>query len=352
MKNNSEKTTYQKALTKALKPGFCCIGIVDTCMLKCQMCQKWKEDPGTAGISQPTTGQWKTFIRQLRDLVDEGFEIDFGGGEALMRQDVLELVSYAKGLGFRNAIASNGYLINEDMAKRIVDSGLDSIVLSLDSLKPEIHDSMRGLRGVAERVFKAIGYLRKYSKDIHIGICTIIMEQSLDGIIDLAEWVNTNRDKMNSILFMAPMQQNNTPCDIEWFKKTEYNFIWPKNSKKVQEVLDELLRRRKLGHWIGDSVPQLEAFKLYFENPAKFVKKSPCNLDRAVHASSIGDMYLCYRHGILGSIRNGDDLREVWNSEVAEEVRNEIRKCGDNCHFLLNCFFEGDYPFMAKEEGD
>jgi len=348
MKNNGEKTTYQKALTKALKPGFCCIGIVDTCMLKCQMCQKWKEDPGTSGIPQPTTEQWKTFIRQLRDLVDEGFEIDFGGGEALMRKDVLELVSYAKSLGFRNAIASNGYLINEDMAKRIVDSGLDSIVLSLDSLKPEIHDSMRGLKGVAERVFKAIGYLRKHSKDIHIGICTIIMEQSLDGIIDLAEWVNTNRDKMNSILFMAPMQQNNTPCDLEWFKKTEYNFIWPKNGKKVQEVLDELLRRRKLGHWIGDSVPQLEAFKMYFENPAKFVKKSPCNLDRAVHASSVGDMYMCYRHGVIGSIRNGDDLRDVWNSEVAGEVRNEIRKCGDNCHFLLNCFFEGDYPFMVK----
>ncbi len=347
MQSSIDKKVDLKNSAGVLKPGFCCIGIVDTCMLKCKMCQKWKDDPGTKGISQPTTDQWKAFIRQLRSLVDEGFEIDFGGGEALMRQDLLELVSYAKALGFRNAIASNGYLIDEDMAKRIVDSGLDSIVLSLDSLKPEVHDNMRGRKGVAERVFKAIEYLRKYSKDIHIGICTIIMEQSLDGIIDLAEWVNTNRDRMNSILFMAPMQQNNTPCDLEWFKKTEYNFIWPKNNKKVQEVLDELIRRRKLGHWIGDSILQLEAFKLYFQNPAKFVKKNPCNLDRAVHASSIGDIYLCYRYGSLGNIKNGDDLREVWGSQVANKIRGEVRKCGDNCHFLLNCFFEGDYPFAA-----
>jgi len=351
MQSISEKRVSLKNNSEILKPGFCCIGIVDTCMLECQMCQKWKDDPATTGISQPTTEQWKTFILQLRDLVDEGFEIDFGGGEALMRPDLLELVSYAKGLGFRNAIASNGYLINEDMAKRIVDSGLDSIVLSLDSLKPEIHDSMRGRKGVAERVFKAIEYLRKYSKDIHIGICTIIMEQSLDGIIDLAQWVNTNRDKMNSILFMAPMQQNNTPCDLEWFKKTEYNFIWPKDSKKVQQVLDELIRRRKLGHWIGDSIAQLEAFKLYFQNPAKFVKNSPCNLDRAVHASSIGDIYLCYRYGALGNIKNGDDLRQVWSSPVANKVRSQVRECGDNCHFLLNCFFEGDYPFMVEAAG-
>ena len=166
-------------------------------------------------------------------------------------------------------------------------------------------------------------YIRKYSKDIHIGICTIIMEQSLDGIIDLAEWVNTNRDRMNSILFMAPMQQNNTPCDLEWFKKEKYNFIWPKDNKKVQEVLDELIRRRNLGHWIGDSVVQLEAFKLYFENPARFVKKSPCNLDRAVHASSIGDIYLCYRYGVLGNVKKGDDLRDVWDSARRSKIQHK-----------------------------
>ncbi len=337
----------QGAAAKIQKPGFCCIGLVDTCMLRCRMCQKWKEDPGTTGVAQPSTGQWKTFIKQLRGLVDEGFEIDFGGGEALMHKDVLELVSYAKGLGFKNAIASNGYLINEDMAKRIVDSGLDSIILSLDSLNPAIHDHMRGVEGVAQRVFKAIEYLRKYSKTIHIGICTIILEQNLDGLIALAEWVNTHRDQTNSILFMAAMQPNNTEFDPEWYKE-DYDYFWPKDIGKVHAVLDELIRRRKAGHWIGDSVPQLEAFKAYYENPGRFVKKNPCNLDRALHASSIGDVYLCYRYAILGNIKNGDDVRQLWHSEAAQGARADIRKCQHNCHFLLNCFFEGDYPFGVE----
>lgn len=333
--------------TKKLKPGFCCIGIVDTCMLGCKMCQKWQDDPGTISLSQPNTEQWKTFIRQLRDVVDEGFEIDFGGGEALMRQDILELVSYAKSLGFKNTIASNGFLIDEDMAKKIADSGLDSIILSLDSLNSEIHDRMRGVKGVAQRVFKAIDYLRKYSKGIHIGICAIIMEQTVDGLIDLAEWVNTHRDKTNSILFMAAMQPNNTAFNPNWYKE-DYNFFWPKDIKKVHAIIDELIRRRKAGHWISDSIVQLEAFKAYFANPDKFVKKSPCNLDRAIHASSIGDIFLCYRYAILGNIKNGDDVREIWYSDVAERVREDISKCKDNCHFLLNCFFEGDYPFVVK----
>ncbi len=345
METSLENKTALVNKSNILKPGFCCIGIVDTCVLKCQMCQKWKEDLYAAGSLQPTTEEWKTFIRQLRDLVDEGFEIDFGGGEALMRQDVLELVSYAKKLGFKNTIASNGYLIDKKMAKRIVDSGLDSIVLSLDSLKPKIHDRMRGVNGVASRVFKAIKYLRRYSKDIHIGICTIIMDQSLDGILDLAEWVEMNRNYVNSILFMAAMQPNNTVSKDSWYLE-DYNFFWPKDTQKVHAVIDALIENRRLGHWIGNSVVQLEAFKSYYADPARFVKKMPCNLDRAVHVSSIGDIFLCYRYDLLGNIRKGGDIRQIWYSETAQKARDSIRRCQYNCHFLLNCFFEGDYPFI------
>jgi len=347
MDNILEKNKNAKVKPDIAKPGFCCIGIVDTCMLKCQMCQKWKEDVGTAGISLPTTEQWKVFIKQLRDVVDAGFEIDFGGGEALMKEDIFELISYTKGLGFKTTIASNGFLIDEEMAKRIASSGLDSIILSLDSLVPEIHDSMRGVKGVAQRALNAIGYIRHSSKAIHIGICSIIMEQTLDGLLHLAEWVNNNREMTNSILFMAAMQPNNTELDEQWYKN-EYNYFWPKDTKKTNEIIDELIRRRKLGHWIGNSVVQLEAFKSYFSNPSRFVKKSPCNLDRALHVSSIGDIFLCFRYALLGNIKNGDDIRKIWYSEEAESVRNEIRKCQDNCHFLLNCFFEGDYPFIVQ----
>lgn len=347
MDNTIEKNAHIRLKKTIAKPGFCCIGIVDTCMLKCRMCQKWKPDTGIVGIAQPSTLQWKNFISQLRDLVDDGFEIDFGGGEALMKEDILELVSYAKSLGFRTTIASNGFLVDEQMAKRIVDSGLDSIVLSLDSLIPEIHDNMRGVNGVARRLLHAIEYLRNYSQTIHIGICTIIMEQSLNGLIDLAEWVNTHRDKTNSILFMAAMQPNNTDFDERWYEDT-YRYFWPKDILRTHSIIDELIKRRKAGHWIGNSVVQLEAFKSYFENPFRFVKKGSCNLDRALHVSSIGDIFLCYRHALLGNIKRGDDIREIWHSEKAENTRNDIRNCKDNCHFLLNCFFEGDYPFVAQ----
>jgi MoaA/NifB/PqqE/SkfB family radical SAM enzyme len=332
------------------KPGFCCLGIVDSCMLKCKMCEKWKEDIYAHGQTEPTTEHYKTFISQLREVVDEGFEIDIGGGEALMRDDVLELVRYMRELGFRTTIASNGFMINDALAKRIVESGLSSIILSIDSLKPEVHDEMRGVKGVQEQVLRAIDTIRKYSRDIHVGLCSIIMDKTLDGVIDLAEWSNARRDRINSHLFMAVMQPNNTVKQDEWFDADAIGGIWPKDIEKARAIVDDLIVRRKRGDWIGNSVEQLEAFKMYFENPTRFVKKSPCNLDRALHVSAVGDIFLCFRWGTLGNIKDGADIRELWYSEAAEKIRSDIRTCGDNCHYLLNCFFEGDYPFIVEEK--
>ena len=146
---------------------------------------------------------------------------------------------------------------------------------------------------------------------------------------------------------MAAMQPNNTEFDEQWYK-SKFDYFWPKDTKKVNEIIDELIRRIKLGHWIGNSVEQLEAFKSYFSDPCRFVKKNPCNLDRALHVSSIGDIFLCFRYALLGNIKNGDDVNKIWYSQKAELARNDIRKCQDNCHFLLNCFFEGDYPFKIQ----
>ncbi len=331
------------------RPGFCCLGIVDTCMLRCKMCDKWHDDIYAAGQAEPDTEMYKKFLRDLRKITDEGFEIDLGGGEALMRPDLLELVSYMRDLGFKTTIASNGWLINEDMAKRIVDSGLTSIILSIDSLDPEIHDGMRGVKGVHAQVMRAIDNLRKYSKDIHIGLCTIIMDKTLDGIIDLANWSNERRDKINSHLFMAVMQPNNTVKQDEWFDSELGDGLWPKDIEKAIAVVDELLIRRKRGDWIGNSVEQLGAFKLYFSHPDRFVKNTPCNLDSAVHVSAVGDIFMCFRWGILGNIKDGADISELWYSDKAEKIREDIRKCKDNCHYLLNCYFEGDYPFIVKD---
>lgn len=330
-----------------VRPGFCCYGIIDECMMRCKNCFKWKDDPGIVGKPRPSIKDWKRCTAGLRELVDDkNFVINFGGGEALLLDGLLDIVSHADKLGFYTNIASNGWLIDEEMAKRIADSGLTHINLSLDSLKEESYDQMRGRHGTYHRVMNAIEYLNKHNKALKIGICSVIYDKNLDGIIDLVNWVNAN-EKISWISFMAAMQPNNTyPIDNEWYKH-EYSYLWPKDTQKVCFIIDEMLRLKKEGYRIGSTVHQLNAFKSYFQYPDKFVKKSPCNLDRAFHVSSVGDVFLCFRHQQLGNIMK-DDIKELWHSEEAKMARENISKCTDNCHFLLNCFFEEDYPFAME----
>ena len=143
---------------------------------------------------------------------------------------------------------------------------------------------------------------------------------------------------------MAAMQPNNTALDSRWYDKEEFSFLWPKDPQKTSLVIDKLIDLKNKGSKITNEICQLETFKLYYAHPERFVKNTKCNMDSALHISSCGDIFLCYRWGLLGNIKT-DDLAEAWYSEKAEKARQDIANCRDNCHFLLNCFFKGDYPF-------
>lgn len=335
--------------TRITKPRFSCFGIIDDCMLKCKMCYKWKEDifiKEKEKAKIPTLRDWKNCVSSLRDITDDSFQINFGGGEPFLKEGLLDLVRFCNSKRFKTNVATNGYLIDGKMAKKVAGSGLDGIIISLDSLNESIHDYLRGVRGVYQRVMNGVKYLDRFCDGLYKGICCVIYEKNLDDILKLAEWVDKD-SRLNSIYFMAAMQPNNTPLDPGWYKRDEFIHFWPKSSKRVCSIIDELIRLKKDGSKISNQICQLEAFKSYYQYPERFVKKTKCNMDSAVHISSTGDIFLCYRWARLGNIKR-DSLAEVWYSKEADEVREDIQRCQDNCHFLLNCYFEGDYPFVVE----
>ncbi len=342
----SEKKNAAGTDTHLLKPGFCCYGITDDCMLRCKMCDKWKgdkiADPSTN--RPPTLEEWKRCTESLRRMVDEHFIIDVGGGEALMHPDTLDVVRHSVDLGFDTSIASNGWLINEQMAKNIAGSGLKMISLSLDSYKPGVHDYLRGVKGVYQRVVDAIELLSKHcGKDFSINLCCVFYEINQEDILDLVRWANAHDKITGSINFMACMQPNNTDPRDDWYMN-EYSFLWPENPERTAEIIEEIISLKKNKWKIGNPVSQLRAFQAYYRDPKKFVKRKQCNLDRAVHVSAVGDIFLCYGWECLGNIKH-HDLKERWLSDDASKVRGKVAACKNNCHFLLNCFDEFDDDF-------
>ncbi|MFH1508451.1 MAG: radical SAM protein [Candidatus Omnitrophota bacterium] len=330
--------------TEKIKPGFCCFGITDRCMLKCKMCNKWQEDIYIKDNDlSPTITRWKDCIADLADMVELPFELDLGGGEALMFDGILDLIRFSVDKGFNTSIASNGWLIDEKMAVRLSEAGLKSISLSLDSINEKVHDHLRGVPGVYKRVLGAIDNISRLSKKTWINLCCVFYDFNQDTILELVEWANQN-ELIGSVNFMAAMQPNNTSPEADWWKG-QYGLIWPKDTNKTVSIIDELITLKRKGYRIGNPISQLMAFQAYYRDPNKFVKRKKCNLERCVLVSSVGDIYLCYDFDKIGNIKN-DRLKDVWYSDKADKVRGDISICAKNCHHLINCFDEFDEDFL------
>jgi MoaA/NifB/PqqE/SkfB family radical SAM enzyme len=346
-KNAEKKKSFGTALRLLfglplrLRPEFGCIGITDDCMLRCQMCHKWKPDifiHENDVHRVPTVKQYRKFLKGLRGLVDDDFVLNFGGGEALLFKDIFEIIASASELGFRTNLNSNGYLIDEQVARCLGQAGLQNIKLSMDSIDPAAHDFLRGVDGVHARVLSAIDNLHRFAPAMRVALISVIYEQNYRGFIPLMQWINAN-EKIEHVLVMVAMQPNNTPPEERWWEG-RYGFLWPKDRAAVAALMDELIRLKEQGYKINNTVGQLRAVKKYLALPEQFVKKTACNMHKAVHVSSLGQVYLCFNYGILGDIKKGDNIRAIWNSPEAALVREKIAACKKNCHFLINCFFE------------
>ncbi|MFH1801013.1 MAG: radical SAM protein [Candidatus Omnitrophota bacterium] len=320
------------------KPSFCDLIITEACMLKCKMCSMWqsKNDP-----QSPEIDAWKKFIDSFADFVDGKAQIQFVGGEPLIKKGLLDLIKQAALKGFATTMTTNGYLIDAAMARAIADSGLNTIVFSLDGIKKETHDFLRGVNGTYDRVMNAIELLGKFRNDLlKIHVVTTIMRQNLDELLELAGWVNRN-EVIDRISFQAVVQPFFTPQDNEWHTNEKFSFLWPTDTDQTERVLNSLTDLKNNGYKINNPAPQFKIFRSYFKHPERFVKASKCNLGyNSVSVNTSGKIFLCLSMDPIGDIRDGKSVEEIWSSAEARRVRDRIKHCKDNCKSMINCFFE------------
>jgi 12,18-didecarboxysiroheme deacetylase len=92
----------------------------------------------------------------IDDLAEFGAPVIlFSGGEPLMRQDLVELASYAVDKGMRAVISTNGTLITRQKAEELKKVGLSYVGVSLDGLEG-VNDRFRGKNGAFKDAMEGI----------------------------------------------------------------------------------------------------------------------------------------------------------------------------------------------------
>jgi len=297
------------------------------------MCNIWQGDKEVDKLS----------LSKACEIIDDldRFEVKgvrLSGGEPLLSPWALDLGKYISNKGYHSVITTNGSMIDSLLAQKIINSGISNINFSLDGHCAEVHDACRNAVGSFNKIFDALGYLSSQHSPT-IGINTVISKMNLEEIIPLMQLVQEDK-RIGHIYFMAVMQPFGSTPEREWFLKEEFRHLWPQDLKMVNSVLSRLMGLKKQGYKINNSFGQLQTFISYFNEPLSFTRKLKCNLGReALEINQLGDAYLCYYYESIGNIFD-NDLFEIWNSEKANQVREKIKNCRQNCNLLVNCYFE------------
>lgn len=275
------------------------------CNLKCPTCYNDKDHDGAKELD---TDEGFGLIDSAIGL--GAVSVLFTGGEPLIRDDIFELMNYAKSKGLFVCLATNGILIKEEMIPEICKC-VDRINFGYSGLeidRSKTSETIRDIRDKKEKINISINY-------------TAYSEESCSNIRELSDICDELKSEM-SVKRYIPVgygQKNK-----EDFAVCDY--------VKVSSVIEELQRNGK---------------KISFRSDPIFGKESR---DKAVfggclagiHSLSIdpyGSYLVCTKlPHVLGNLRE-EKLEQFWEKSeyLAKLRRRELDgKCGA-CEFKISC---------------
>ena len=302
------------------------IRITWKCNLRCIMCDIWKHQKGKEELS---TEQVFDIIEEARDWGVKYFVLS--GGEPMLRRDLFTIIERASAKGIHVCMTTNGLLIDQEKARRLVDAGLHSIDVSLDGATAETNDKIRGIDGGYWKIIRAIEALLDQKK-LEIWIATVIMNQNLEELVPLAEFALDFGlpIKYQPVVvwdFTPLLQNRNAERSPLWIGKDR----WP----LMDSVLDELIAFKQERGTVNNPVEMLECMKTYFRGQFH----EDCIKGGSMALESNGDVLPCWYWRPVGNVRGGK-LREVWNSPALEDAFRKMSHCPRKC--MLNCHFPAD----------
>lgn len=252
--------------------------------------------------------EWESVIKEALTFCRSFY---IAGGEPFMRPDIFNLLEF---MGSRKAffgLTTNGTLLNSKMVKRLLDSGINYIIFSLDGLKKE-HDQIRG-SGNFDRTVRAIRLTVGQNKRARIFINTMINPLNYLGLANLPKLAKSLG------VFGISLQHYVYLGRLEWPRLQESINAFEKNAKDegIRYFYKPILNSTQLNMWYGDG----------------FYPKSCIQPWSLIRINPSGGVYFCFPNlEELGSVKR-EPLRSIVNSRAALAFRRRLRsqRCFKTC---------------------
>jgi len=171
--------------------------VTRACNLKCKHCYR---DAGTKDTDELNFKEAKGL---LEEIARTGFKIVIlSGGEPLLREDIYELISYARSCGLRPVLGTNGILINQEIARRLKGAGLVRAGISLDSIDSKIHDEFRQKNGAWQKSVSGMQACKIIGLEFQIH--TTVTRRNFKEILRITDFACEVGANAHHIFFLVP----------------------------------------------------------------------------------------------------------------------------------------------------
>ncbi len=267
-------------------------------------------------------------IDQIAEINPEVMLI-LSGGEPLLRSDVYDLAAYASGKGMMVVLGTNGYYINAEIARKLKETGVSGVSISLDSTRPEIHDGIRQIQGAWDRAVTAVEICK--AEGLSVQINTVVTKSNYDEIPELIQLARSLGVRVFSPFFLVCTGKGEELTDI--------------SPEQYEELLSLIVRMQenRTGMMIRTRCAPTFRRILYQRNPEANLLKLDAGKCMAgtsyCRVTPEGKVTSCpYMQASAGNVRE-QQFQEIWqNSSEFASLRNPSLqgKC-KVCEYQLLC---------------
>ncbi len=273
-------------------PMMVVVSFVFPCNAKCPHCPFTHSETRSEYADQPFIGV-ETFKRIAEECGKYGSWVRLtGGGEPTLHPQGIELIEYAKSVGAKVGLITNGSKMTEGYATRLLRAGVDMIEFSVDAADRETY-----------------GIVRK-------GLSWDTLLKNVTKTIEL-------RNELQSTSRIIASGINQVGVDID-----SVATFWEK-------IVDVFQKRKFLTY--GTTSPEMSADPEPYLPPEEQI---PCPyLFERLNIDTRGTIYLCAYDSVerttdMGNV-NSTTIKDVWNGAVFEHYRkmhlekrgNEMSPC-------------------------
>ena len=278
-----------------------------SCNLRCPECPS-----GLRSFTRPTGMLDEQLFNKIIDEIYTklSYLIFYFQGEPYLNASFLNMVKYASAKGIYTASSTNAHYLNDENARKTVESGLDRLIISIDGTTQEVYEQYR-IGGSLNKVLEGTKNILHWKKQLKSSTPHVIFQflvvkpnqHQIDDVKKLAKELGVGEVRFKTAQIYDYEHGSDLIPEIDKYSR------YKKNSDNTYSIKNNLLNHCwKMWHscvitWDGRVVP--------------------CCFDKDAHY-------------VMGELKQ-ESFKQIWNSDAYLAFRASLLRSRSEIEMCKNC---------------